>query len=57
MDKVIFDPYKELADVNESNSWPVQEEQPNRFQIFKKHKFPEIENPMQKEKKKKVVKP
>ena len=58
VDKVKLDPYKELADVDESNnSWPVQEEQPSRFQIFKSHKFPDIENPMQKAKKKKLVKP
>ena len=55
---VTLDPYKELADVDESNNnWPVQEEEPSRFQIFKSHKFPDLENPMQKAKKKKVVRP
>ena len=58
VEKVILDPYKELADVDETNnSWPVQNEKPSRFQIFKEHKFPDRPNPMQKAKTKKVVKP
>ncbi|NNE30410.1 MAG: M1 family metallopeptidase [Saprospiraceae bacterium] len=43
-----LDPFKETADVDESNNnWPVKE-LPNRFQIYKKHKFKEAPNPMQK---------
>lgn len=45
---IILDPYKETADVDESNNnWPVKE-LPSRFQVFKKHKTEEKPNPMQK---------
>jgi hypothetical protein len=59
-DKVVtairIDPYKETADIDTSNNdWPVREV-PTRFQVFKKHKQLEQENPMQKAKKK-VKKP
>ena len=47
---VTLDPYKELADIDESNNaWPVKEiAEPSRFQIFKSHKEEEQMNPMQK---------
>jgi hypothetical protein len=55
---VILDPFKETADIDESdNAWPVRE-MPSRFQIFKAHKMGEEMNPMQKAKKNgKVIKP
>ncbi len=51
-DKVVttieLDPYKETADIDESNnSFPVRE-MPSRFQIFKKHQNDKKLNPMQK---------
>jgi len=46
-----IDPFRETADVDESNNnWPVRE-LPNRFQVYKKHKNAEQLNPMQKAKK------
>ena len=61
-----IDPFRETADIDESNNnWPVKEI-PSRFQVFKKHKFKEQPNPMQKaqgkgvkkeKKKKKAIKP
>lgn len=56
---IVIDPYKETADIDESNNnWPVKE-LPSRFQVFKKHKQGETLNPMQKakKKKKKVIRP
>ncbi|HMR86501.1 MAG TPA: M1 family metallopeptidase [Saprospiraceae bacterium] len=45
---IIIDPYKETADIDESNNnWPVKE-LPTRFQLFKQHKYKEKLNPMQK---------
>jgi hypothetical protein len=42
-----MDPFRETADIDESNnSWPVQE-MPSRFQIFKSHKTEDQPNPMQ----------
>ena len=60
-DKVVtsirVDPFKETADVDESNNnWPVREV-PTRFQVFKANKQLPIENPMQKARKKKEIKP
>ena len=53
---VVLDPYKETADIDESNNnWPVKEI-PTRFQVFKKHKFTEP-NLMQKSMNKKESKP
>ncbi|MCB9276035.1 MAG: M1 family metallopeptidase [Lewinellaceae bacterium] len=51
-DKVVtairIDPYRETADVDESNNnWPVKEV-PTRFQVFKAHKQGKVLNPMQK---------
>ena len=51
-DKVVkairLDPYRETADIDESNNnWPVRQV-PNRFQVFKAHKEGKITNPMQK---------
>jgi peptidase M1-like protein len=54
---IVIDPYKETADIDESNNnWPVKE-LPSRFQVFKKHKQGENLNPMQKAEKKKVIRP
>ncbi len=60
-DKVVteirLDPFKETADIDESNNnWPVKEV-PTRFQVFKKHKMKDKQNPMQKAKAKKVIRP
>ena len=60
-DKVVtairLDPYKETADIDESNNnWPVKQV-PSRFQVYKKHKEKEEPNPMQKAMKKKLIKP
>ncbi|GAB5552022.1 MAG: M1 family metallopeptidase [Saprospiraceae bacterium] len=56
--EVILDPFKETADIDESNNaWPVKEV-PTRFQVFKAHKQQELLNPMQKAKKAgKIIKP
>lgn len=56
-----LDPFRETADIDESNNnWPVKE-LPSRFQVFKQHKTAETPNPMQKaqqqQDKKKVIKP
>ena len=49
---IVIDPYKETADIDESNNnWPVKE-MPSRFQVFKKHKAGENPNAMQRAKKK-----
>lgn len=54
---IVLDPYKETADIDESNNnWPVKE-LPTRFQVFKKHKQAEQPNPMQKASKRKPIKP
>ncbi len=54
--KVRLDPYRETADVDESNNaWPEVPKEASRFQIFKKHKMKDQPNPMQKAKK--VIKP
>ncbi len=45
---IVIDPYRETADIDESNNnWPVKE-LPTRFQLFKEHKYKEKLNPMQK---------
>ena len=49
-----LDPYKETADIDESNnSFPVREV-PTRFQLFKKHKYKDKPNPMQKAKQREI---
>lgn len=49
---VRIDPYKETADIDESNNnWPVKQV-PTRFQVFKANKQIKPENPMQKAAKK-----
>ena len=54
---IIIDPYKETADVDESNNnWPVKE-LPKRFKVFKKHKNDKQLNPMQKAKQNGEIKP
>ncbi len=51
---IVLDPFKETADIDESNNnWPVKE-LPSRFQVFKKHKLEKQLNPMQKAKQKKI---
>ncbi|MBC7885236.1 MAG: M1 family metallopeptidase [Saprospiraceae bacterium] len=53
---IIIDPYKETADIDESNnSFPVREI-PTRFQLFKTHKYQDKPNPMQKARDR-VIKP
>ena len=53
---IVIDPYKETADIDESNNnWPVRE-MPDRFQVFKESKTKKKDNPMQKAKKK-VIRP
>ena len=45
---IVIDPYRETADIDESNNnWPVKE-LPSRFQVYKKNNFKEKLNPMQK---------
>lgn len=44
---IVIDPYKETADIDKTNNnWPVKE-LPTRFQVFKKHKYEEVPNGMQ----------
>jgi hypothetical protein len=44
---IVIDPYKETADIDLSNNnWPVKE-LPSRFEVFKKNKYEEIPNAMQ----------
>jgi hypothetical protein len=51
---VRLDPFRETADIDESNNnWPVKQV-PTRFQVFKAHKIEEGPNPMQKAKAKKA---
>lgn len=59
-DKVVtairLDPFRETADIDESNNnWPVRE-MPSRFQVFKSHKSESAPNPMQ-EAQGKVIRP
>jgi hypothetical protein len=52
-----LDPFRETADIDESNNnWPVRQ-MPSRFQVFKKHLEEKQPNPMQKAMGKKVIKP
>ena len=52
-----LDPFKETADIDESNnSFPVREV-PTRFQLFKKHKYKDKPNPMQKAKQQREIRP
>jgi hypothetical protein len=54
---IVIDPLKQTADTDESNNnWPVKEI-PSKFQIFKKHKQIEKDNPMQRARKKKDHRP
>lgn len=55
---VKLDPYRETADTDESNnSWPVEEVELSRFQVYKKHKYEDKLNPMQKAAQKKIIRP
>ena len=50
---IVIDPYRETADIDESNNnWPVKE-LPSRFEVFKANKYDGGDNPMQKERKRK----
>ena len=54
---VVIDPYKQLADIDETNNnWPVKEF-PSKFQVYKKNKSIKQDNPMQKAIKKREAKP
>ncbi|MEZ4993775.1 MAG: M1 family metallopeptidase [Saprospiraceae bacterium] len=55
---IVIDPYKETADIDESNNnWPVKQ-LPSRFKVFKTNKVKEQMNPMQRAKKEgKVIRP
>ena len=49
VESIKIDPYREMADIDETNnSWPVEEVELSRFQVYKKNKFGEKLNPMQK---------
>ena len=52
-----LDPYRETADVDESNNAWKEDQMPelSRFKVYKKHKFEKNENPMQKARK--VIRP
>ena len=52
-----LDPYRETADIDETNNQFPLQEMPSRFKVFKEHNFPKTENPMQKAKKKEVIRP
>lgn len=44
---IVIDPLKETADIDMSNNnWPVKE-LPSRFQVYKKNKYEDVPNPMQ----------
>ena len=44
---IVIDPYHETADIDKTNNnWPVKE-LPSRFQVYKKNKFEEVQNGMQ----------
>lgn len=46
---IVIDPYQETADINtDNNNWPVKQEMPDRFKVFKANKMKEKPNPMQK---------
>ncbi len=49
---VTIDPYKETADIDETNNqWPTKDiEEPTKFQVYKKHKFNKPKNSMQRAK-------
>lgn len=50
---IVIDPYKETADIDESNNnWPVKE-LPSKFEVFKANKFDSGKNAMQKAKERK----
>lgn len=56
--QVKMDPFREIADIDESNNaWPAAEATPSRFQVYKQHKTEPTPNPMQKAKDKKVIRP
>jgi len=45
---IVIDPYKETADTDLSNNnWPVKQ-LPSRFEVYKKSKAEDVQNPMQK---------
>ncbi|MCU0349052.1 MAG: M1 family peptidase, partial [Saprospiraceae bacterium] len=52
-----LDPWRETADVDETNNTRPMPTEPKLFMVYKKHKFEEGENMMQKAKKRKPLKP
>lgn len=45
--EIVIDPYKETADIDKTNNnWPVKE-MPSRFQVFKRNKYEDVPNGMQ----------
>ena len=49
VESVQIDPNRETADVDtKNNNWPIENEMPDRFQIFKSNKYDAGKNPMQK---------
>jgi hypothetical protein len=53
-----LDPFQEFADVDNSNdSWVAEKATPSRFQVYKQHKPQPTQNPMQKAKDRKVIRP
>jgi hypothetical protein len=52
-----LDPWRETADVDETNNTRPMPTEPKQFMVYKKHKFIEGENMMQKAKKRKPLKP
>lgn len=54
---VKLDPWRETADVDETNNTRPMPTAPKTFMVYKKHKFNDNENMMQKAKKRKSLKP
>ena len=54
---VKLDPWRETADVDESNNTRPMPTKPKTFMVYKKHKFEQGENMMQKAKKRQPNKP
>ncbi|MBK8566249.1 MAG: M1 family metallopeptidase [Saprospiraceae bacterium] len=52
-----LDPWRETADVDETNNTRPMPTEPKLFMVYKKHKFEQGENMMQKAKKRKPLKP
>ncbi|MEM1325017.1 MAG: M1 family metallopeptidase [Bacteroidota bacterium] len=48
VESVQLDPYGQLADIDKTDNAPDVPAESSKFKIFKQHKFPDVENPMQK---------